>query len=128
MRSCTLLLRLAVALALAAATGSTTAEAAWERTWGRDVISGGATDPEICTVAANCKFGVSSGLGGEMQGAQGIATDAAGNVYVAEFTNRIEKFDADGTFLRAWGMDVVTGGATGFEVCTTAASCRFGPG
>jgi hypothetical protein len=32
-----------------------------------------------------------------------VATDAAGNVYVADFYNRIQKFAGDGTFLTKWG-------------------------
>ena len=33
-----------------------------------------------------------------------MATDASGNVYVGDTgNNRIEKFDADGAFLTAWG-------------------------
>ena len=34
----------------------------------------------------------------------GLATDAAGNVYVVDSShNRIEKFDSDGNFITAWG-------------------------
>ena len=55
-----------------------------------------------------------------------MATDAAGNVYVADQTNnRIQKFDSAGNFLRTWGKDVdgaVAG--TGFEICTVAANCK----
>jgi DNA-binding beta-propeller fold protein YncE len=32
-----------------------------------------------------------------------LATDRGGNVYVADW-NRIQKFDADGNFLAAWGQ------------------------
>src|SRR5207244_1331791 len=36
----------------------------------------------------------------------GVATDGSGNVYVADDGNhRIQKFDASGTFLTAWGSD-----------------------
>src|SRR6266511_2788387 len=101
------------------------------RAWGRDVASAGpgdtGTGSEIC-VAANgdtCKAGLAGGLGGQVASPSGGATDAAGNVYVAELTNsRIQKFDSSGGFLRAWGKDVVTGGGTGFEICTVAADCK----
>lgn len=34
-----------------------------------------------------------------------MATDANGNVYVADTNNnRIQKFDGDGTFIAAWGI------------------------
>jgi len=99
------------------------------RAWGKDVVAGGGTGFEICTAAGSCKAGASGGLGGEFNGpgADGVAADAAGNVYVADFFNRrIQKFDSSGSFLRAWGKDVVAGGGTGFEICTVAASCKAG--
>ena len=46
------------------------------------------------TVAASCKQGTSGGLGGELFDPSGVATDGAGNVYVADSSNeRIQKFD-----------------------------------
>jgi uncharacterized protein (DUF2147 family) len=100
----------------------------WERAWGKDVVMGGGTGFEICTVAASCKQGATGGLGGELFEPFGVAADAGGNVYVADTSNgRIQKFDFSGNFLRAWGKDVDTGGGTGFEICTVAASCKAGP-
>jgi uncharacterized protein (DUF2147 family) len=99
----------------------------WERAWGKDVVNGGGTGFEICTVAADCKAGTAGTLGGEMFLPEGIAADSAGNVYIADTqSHRIEKFDSQGNFLRAWGVDVVNGGGTGFEICTVAASCKGG--
>jgi hypothetical protein len=93
----------------------------FERTWGMDV---GGPGVAVCTVAANCKAGLQGGLGGEFNAPGGVATDAAGNVYVADALNfRIQKFDSAGTFLRAWGRDV---GGVGTNLCTVATSCQSG--
>ena len=99
----------------------------WERAWGRDVISGGGSGAEICTVAATCQAAGTGGLGGEFNLPDAAAVDASGNVYVVEGGNlRVQKFDSSGNFLRAWGEDVVIGGTTGFEICTVAANCKPG--
>ncbi len=96
----------------------------WDRAWGNDVVAGRF---EICTVAADCLGGASGGLGGEINSPNGVGTDAAGNVYVADTSNnRIQKFDLEGNFLRAWGKDVDTAAGTGFEICTVAANCKAG--
>jgi hypothetical protein len=86
------------------------------KAWGWDVAPDGApgdtaTDQfEICTVS--CKAG-SAGAGTGQFGAespQGIAVDSSGNVYVVDrglpSNARVQKFDADGNFLRMWGKDV----------------------
>jgi tripartite motif-containing protein 71 len=99
----------------------------WERTWGKDVVAGGGTGFEVCTVATSCKQGVVGGLGGEFFNPYDVGTDAAGNVYVVDTSNsRIQKFDSSGNWERAWGVDVDSGGGTGFEVCTVAPSCKQG--
>jgi len=60
-------------------------------------------------------------------GAGGVT---AGDFYVAENSNnRISEFSAAGTFVRAWGIDVIPTGGTGdtgsgFEVCTAASTCK----
>ena len=72
-------------------------------------------------------IGGGGGHGGELDLPTGVSTDAQGNLYVAEEgSNRISKFDSVGHFLLAFGKDVVTGGGTGFEVCTVAANCKVG--
>ncbi len=98
------------------------AQGSWGRAWGEGVSGGRAFG--ICTVAADCKRGSRGGLGGEMNGASGVATDAAGDVYVADTdSNRIQEFDSSGDWLRAFGADV---GGSGVDICTVAASCQGG--
>jgi hypothetical protein len=103
------------------------------RTWGRDVdASNVGSGFEICTAASGhtCQAGTSGELGGDLNGPNGVGTDSAGNVYVAELGNaRIQKFDAQGNFLRTWGLNVdATNPGTGFEICTAASghTCRAG--
>src|SRR5690349_13440487 len=40
---------------------------------------------------------------GQFQGPNDIALDAAGNVYVTEDGNRVQKFTSGGAFLAKWG-------------------------
>jgi NHL repeat-containing protein len=63
--------------------------------------------------------------GGEFFNPGAIAADSAGHVFVADAA-RIQRFDYEGTFQRAWGIDVDTGGGAGFETCTVAANCQGG--
>jgi DNA-binding beta-propeller fold protein YncE len=83
---------------------------------------------EICEVASECKAGEQGGLGGELNAPFGVAVNpGTGNVYVADDeNNRIQEFDSSGNFLRAWGKGVVSGGGTGFEICTVASECKAG--
>jgi hypothetical protein len=111
---------------------------AFERAWGADVdLPAGGTDLEVCTVAANCKAGEPGGGNGATAGngglsyAAGVAVDGdTGNVYVTSLhAAQIDVYDADGTFLRAFGFDVVAGNAEfGYEVCVQAAGdvCQTG--
>jgi tripartite motif-containing protein 71 len=96
--------------------------------WGKDVVSGNeSAASEICLDRSVCKAATTGGLGGELSGRGGLARDSSGDVYVADQGNeRLQKFDGSGHFLRAWGKDVDTGGGTGFEICTAAASCQSG--
>jgi tripartite motif-containing protein 71 len=129
-------------LSIAALYGPAAGQAAsgpFDRTWGNDVVSAGpgntGTGFEICVPANgdSCQAGISGGLGGEMNLPRGVATDTAGNVYVADVVNhRVQKFDSAGNFLRAWGRDVVSAGldntGTGFEICVAANgdTCKIG--
>jgi len=50
------------------------------------------------------KWGGVGSANGQFNSATGIATDAAGNVYVAdELNDRIQKFTSDGVFIAKWG-------------------------
>src|SRR5262249_11267024 len=70
-------------------------------------------------------FGSTGSGAGQFQGPVGVAVDqATGNVYVADSGNaRVQKFDASGTFIAAWGWGVTDGMAQS-EVCTSG--CQAG--
>jgi hypothetical protein len=78
-------------------------------------------------------FGASVG----QASARGIAVNqSTGDFYVVDGTvHRIQQFQSDGTFVRAWGWDVVQAGGIGddttgtpneFEICTVASQCKVG--
>lgn len=96
--------------------------------WGKDVVAGNnVTGYEVCTDIGSCQAGVPGDLGGELSLPRGLASDSSGAVYVSDsWNNRIQKFDSSGNFLRTWGNDVAAGGGTGFEICTTPATCQTG--
>jgi hypothetical protein len=107
------------------------------RAWGSDVDSTGGTGFEVCEVAANCKAGIPGTGAGALNtsGAiAGVATDSAGNVYVADASTdpsavsaRVQKFGPGGAFLAmgGWNVDSVNP-STEYEVCTIAANCQAG--
>jgi hypothetical protein len=104
----------------------------FERAWGVDVVdgvanpgaagdtgTGSAAGFEICTVAAHCKAGISSGgnagddlRNGSLSTPPGLAVNqGTGDVYVRDRTNRrVSQYTADGVFVRSWGLDVVASG------------------
>ncbi len=95
------------------------------RAWGRDVTPGGGTEFEICT--ASCKAGIDGEEGGHLRRPDAIAVGPSGDVYVTETINgRVSQFTSTGDFIRAFGVDVDTGGGTGYETCT--ADCKAGDG
>ena len=98
--------------------------------WGKNVsIGGGSGFLEVCTVAIDCKAGEeTTKQGGELDHPAGIATDPAGNVYVADTGNeRLQRFDGNGNFQRAWGADVSISSMTNeHEICTVATDCKVG--
>ena len=67
-------------------------------------------------------FGVEGSGAGEMSGeTSGVAVDQEnGDVYVADRNNsRVEKFNAEGQFLLAWGWGVADGHTEALQVCFT---------
>jgi DNA-binding beta-propeller fold protein YncE len=105
-----------------------TTEGSFVRAFGYDVVPGGGEGFEVCTLATRCKRGTSGGAAGQVSGfVLGLGADAAGHVYVAEAGNsRVSQFSTEGSFVRAFGRDVVPGGADRFEVCTWATGCQRG--
>ena len=85
-----------------------TTQGVFQRAFGFDVIPGGPAGLETCTTS--CKEGIAGYAAGQIFNAKGTSVDAAGNVYLADFaTQRISVFTSEGTFLRAFGFDVVPG-------------------
>jgi DNA-binding beta-propeller fold protein YncE len=74
---------------------------------------------ETHAFCATCSFGAPGSAAGDLESPAGVAVDdATGDVYIADTGNdRIDEFEADGTFIRAWGWGVVPGGLGGFETC-----------
>lgn len=91
--------------------------------FGKSVSPGGG---DVCTAATGCKKGTESSSAGGLAFADALAVAGSGNLYVADSRNhRVNEFRFDGTFVRAFGEGVVSGGTT-FEVCTTASGCKAG--
>ena len=100
------------------------------RLWGKDVVKNNAeTGAEVCTVSAQCKWGDSGTAGGDITSPWYGATDAAGNLYVANSggESRVDEFAPSGAFIHAFGKNVDGGNpGTGYEVCTNAPDCLGG--
>jgi DNA-binding beta-propeller fold protein YncE len=103
-----------------------TTEGAFVRAWGLNVRPGGTKGFEVCTTATGCRPGEPGGRAGALRNPDGIATDGAGNLYVADLNFRVSQFTTAGAFVRAWGFNVRPGGGKGFEICTRATGCRVG--
>lgn len=108
------------------------------RAFGWDVVSTGgsgdvSTDAfEICTVAADCKSAAEPGADGGRFGADAgnPILDSSGDLWVPDPSNRrIQRFEADGAFVAAYGWDVdTTGGSGSLEGCASTApgDCQAG--
>ena len=106
------------------------ADGKFVRAFGQDVIvntgtpNSNGTGYEICDTtttppnsAAECKAGITGGTGGAVNvnsslALSGIAVDqASGDIFVTDRGNRrVQRFDASGHFLRAFGKNVVASG------------------
>ncbi|HEX7175331.1 MAG TPA: PxKF domain-containing protein [Pyrinomonadaceae bacterium] len=79
------------------------------------------------SAAAACnfllKFGSTGSGPGQFLNPRGIAVDNAGNVYVPDENNRVQKFDSSGVFVLQFGVpgDVNGGFVTPWKVATDAA-------
>lgn len=106
----------------------------FDRAFGLDVIPGGTTGFENCTAASTCKDGLTlaqSDAAGLAAQNYSIEVGPDGRYFVSDYTtNRVDVFSraADGTisFDQAFGADVIPGGGTGFETCTTVTGCKVG--
>jgi len=65
--------------------------------------------------------------GETLSGGSGVAVDnATHDIYVADTGNhRVDEFEANGTFVRAFGWGVINGKAE-LQTCTTTTKCRVG--
>jgi|GEM_PF-4167428 len=106
----------------------------FDRAFGLDVIPGGSTGFENCTAGTTCKEGLTlaqSDAAGSTAQNYSIEVGPDGRYFVSDYTtNRVDVFSraADGTisFDQAFGADVIPGGSTGFETCTTSTGCKVG--
>jgi hypothetical protein len=75
--------------------------------------------------ATPASFGKPGPGAGQLEAPEGVAVnDETGDVYVADVGNaRIDEFEADGKFVRAWGWGVATGAE---ELQTCATTCQKG--
>jgi DNA-binding beta-propeller fold protein YncE len=94
------------------------------RTWGWGVRDG-AEALQVCT--SDCVSGVAGGGTGQFSSPHGVAVNGStGDVYVMDRDNqRVQQFDADGGFVRAWGWGVADD-SEAFQVCDAPGPCQAG--
>src|SRR5262245_26702680 len=104
-------------------TATTTTTSSTTSTTNSTTTTFGTTTTTIPLCTFLLKWGLPGSGNGQFEGPSGVATDASGNVYVADSrNNRIQKFDASGTFLLTWGSPGSVDGAFSnpFGVATDA--------
>lgn len=93
------------------------------RAFGEEV-NPGIGEKDVCT--SECQAGVVGAEAGAFEFPAAVATDAAGDVYVADrLNNRVSVSRLDGTFVRAFGRGVAGGGST-FQICNATTGCQAG--
>ena len=101
-----------------------TTQGAFVRAFGYGVSTGAAL-PQVCTTS--CQPGIPGAGAGQFDDADSVAVDAAGNLFIPDaINNRVSVFTGQGTFLRAFGWDVVPGGVASFETCDATTTCKAG--
>jgi hypothetical protein len=96
------------------------------RAWGWGVASG-ADEGQICTDETGCLTAPGGTRGGQFTLPTGVAVDSGGDVYVVDRESlRVQKFSPNGTFLRAFGGDVIINGAIGTGTVTNASATVTG--
>ena len=75
--------------------------------WG---VRDGASQFETCT--STCQDGIAGGGAGQFDYPVGVAIDSSGDVYVADYNNRIDEFSAAGSFIKAIGTEVMAPGSS----------------
>jgi tripartite motif-containing protein 71 len=104
-----------------------TTAGAFVLSWGGDVRPGPPAGFQTCTIATTCQEGTFAGGAGEAAFPAAVAFDSAGRLNVSEFeNNRISQFTTAPAFVRAFGFDVIPGGAAGFELCSPSSGCKTG--
>jgi hypothetical protein len=83
------------------------------------------TKANVCVASEACEAGKAGGLGGELDGPQGVAVGPEGDVYVVDRNNnRVDKYDSSGDFVLAFGKEVDA--TTKANVCTVSETCQAG--
>jgi len=74
-------------------------------------------------------FGALGSGAGQFSEPNGIAVDQeTGDIYIVDTNNeRIERFNSQGRFLRAWGWGVADGKSAALQTCTTADGAEEDP-
>ncbi len=81
------------------------------RAFGWAVSPGGTRKEEFQNCTAYCEAGSAGAGAGQFNWPQGVAVDASGNVWVAEYNNnRLQEFDAEGKYLHSYGTAGTAGG------------------